>query len=134
MTVQVRDAMTGLVVSIGPNHTLRQAAQAMSARRVGAAVILDGDASGPSILTERDILDALAAGCDPDRETVGNHLTQDAVVASPDWSLGDAGRAMVQGSFRHLVVVEGGEVVGVLSVRDVLRTWAGNALVGAAPA
>ncbi|HVV29759.1 MAG TPA: CBS domain-containing protein [Mycobacteriales bacterium] len=118
----VRDAMTGLVVTVGPTHTLREAAKAMSARRVGAAVLLDGDGHGPGILTERDILDALAEGADPDTETVEGHLTTDAVIADPDWSLRDAATAMVKGGFRHLVVVEAGEVVGVLSVRDVLRT------------
>jgi CBS domain-containing protein len=131
MTLLVKDAMSDLVVTVGPAHTLRQAAQAMSARRVGAAVILDGEGSGPGILTERDILDAIAAGSDPDVETVGGHVTQDAVVCAPDWSLENAGRVMVQGGFRHLVVVEGAQVVGVLSVRDLLRTSVGMTLIGA---
>jgi CBS domain-containing protein len=95
----------------------------MSARRVGAAVILDADGSGPGILTERDLLDALAAGHDPDLETVAAHLTRDAVVVDPDWSLDEAAAAMLRGGFRHLVVTEKGETVGVLSVRDVLRHW-----------
>lgn len=131
-SLQVKDAMSGLVVTVGPTHTLRQAAAAMSARRVGAAVILDGDGTGPGILTERDVLDAIAAGHDPDTETVEGHATPDAVLVSPDWSLDSAGRTMVQGGFRHLVVVEGADVVGVLSVRDVLRAWAEGTLVGVA--
>jgi CBS domain-containing protein len=128
--LQVKDAMSGLVVTVGPTHTLRQAAKAMSARRVGAAVILDGDGSGPGILTERDLLDAIAGGSDPDTELVGAHVTTDAVVAGPEWSIDEAGRAMVRGQFRHLIVVDGGEVVGVLSVRDVLTAWTGMSLVG----
>ena len=129
-SLQVKDAMSGLVVTVGPTHTLRQAAKAMSARRVGAAVILDGDGSGPGILTERDLLDAIASGSDPDTDIVGAHVTTDAVVAGPEWSIDDAGRAMVRGQFRHLIVVDGGEVVGVLSVRDVLTAWTGMSLVG----
>ncbi|CAM5325881.1 hypothetical protein STANM309S_02464 [Streptomyces tanashiensis] len=65
----VRDAMSTVVLTIGPAHTLRQAARLMSARRVGAAVVLDTDAGGLGILTERDILNSLARDQDPDRET-----------------------------------------------------------------
>jgi CBS domain-containing protein len=119
--MQVRDAMSGLVVTVGPTHTLRAAAKAMSARNVGAAIVLDDDGAGPGILTERDILDALAEGADPDIEIVGRHVTTDA-VADPGWSLADAATTMVRGNFRHLVVTEGGQVIGVLSVRDVLRS------------
>ena len=119
--MQVRDAMSELVVTVGPAHTLRDAAKVMSARHVGAAIVLDEDGGGPGILTERDILDALADGADPDVEQVGAHLTSDAVVADPGWSLEDAASTMVRGNFRHLVVTSGGQVSGVLSVRDVLR-------------
>jgi CBS domain-containing protein len=120
--MQVRDAMSALVVTVGPAHTLRDAARAMSARHVGAAVVLDEDGGGPGIFTERDILDALAEGADPDVEVVEHHLTSDAVVADPGWSLEDAATTMVRGNFRHLVVTEAGQVIGVLSVRDVLRS------------
>ncbi len=132
--MQVKDAMSTVVVTVGPAHTLRQAAKAMSGRRVGAAVILDGDSAGPGIFTERDLLDAIAQGCDPDAETVQSHLTAAAVVADPDWSLSEAGLAMVRGGFRHLVVVDGGEVTGVVSVRDVLRAWASERVGAAASA
>ena len=121
--MQVRNAMTPAVLTIGPSHTLRQAAKQMAARRVGAAVVLDPEADGPGILTERDILDAVAASLDPDVELCADHLTPDAVVATPDWPLTDAAAAMLAGGFRHLVVSDGGEVVGVLSVRDLLRAW-----------
>lgn len=119
----VREAMSGLVVTVGPTHTLRDAARAMSARRVGAAVVLDSDGEGAGILTERDILDAIAAGYHVDDRRVEQHVTQNAVVATPDWSLDQAAKVMVQGGFRHLVVVEDDQTVGVLSVRDVLRSW-----------
>jgi CBS domain-containing protein len=121
--LQVRDAMSSVVLSVGPTHTLRQVAQAMSARKVGAAVVQDPDADGPGILTERDVLEAVAAGEDPDRELAAEHLTREAVVADPGWPLVKAAQAMLTGGFRHLVVMEGNEVVGVLSVRDLVRVW-----------
>ena len=120
----VRDAMTTTVVSVGPAHTLRQVARAMAARHVGAAVVHDPGADGPGILTERDLLEAIAGGQDPDVEPAADHLTREAVVAAPDWPLLQAAQAMLSGGFRHLVVCEADEVVGVLSVRDVLRAWA----------
>ena len=119
----VRDAMTPTVLTIGPTHTLRQAATLMVARKVGAAVVLDPDSEGPGILTERDVLGALAAGQDPDSEVAADHLTPEAVVATPDWPLHEAAAAMLHGGFRHLVVCDGDDVVGVLSVRDLLRVW-----------
>ena len=65
MPMLVRDAMSTVVLTIGPAHTLRQAAALMSARRVGAAVVLDPDTSGLGILTERDILNSVGAGPGP---------------------------------------------------------------------
>jgi len=121
--VNVRDAMSATVLTIGPAHTLRQAAKLMAERKVGAAVVLDPESEGPGILTERDVLEAVAAGQDPDVEVCGDHLTPDAVTALPDWDLGTAASAMVNGGFRHLVVCEGSEVIGVISVRDVVRVW-----------
>jgi CBS domain-containing protein len=121
--MQVRDGMSNMVLVVGPGHTLRAAARLMSQRRVGAAVVLDPDAAGPGILTERDILDSVGAGQDLDSELVAAHLTSDVVFAAPDWSLEEAAVAMVRGSFRHLIVCEGGAIVGILSVRDVVRCW-----------
>lgn len=121
--MQVKDGMSSVVLSVGPTHTLREAAKQMASRRVGAAVVMDPEDEGPSIITERDILDSLGAGQDPDSEQVCKHLTSDVVYAAPDWSLEEAAAQMVRGSFRHLIVMEGGEVVGILSVRDVVRCW-----------
>ena len=131
--MRVLDAMTPSVLVIGPAHTLRQAAKQMVARRVGAAVVLDPDADGPGILTERDVLDAVAHDQDLDVEVAADHLTPDAVVATPDWPLEQAAAAMLAGDFRHLVVTDEDDVVGVISVRDLLRVWsAGRDLAPAA--
>jgi len=121
--VKVRDGMSHLVLTIGPAHTLRQAARMMSARRIGAAVVTDHESAGIGILTERDILDSIAAGQDPDAELVGKHRTENLVYASPDWTLEDAAAAMMRGGFRHLVVIEGQDVAGLLSMRDIVRCW-----------
>ena len=119
----VRDVMTPAVLTVGPAHTIRQVAQAMASRHVGAAVVLDPDSEGPGILTERDVLEAVASGQDLDAELAGDHLTPDAVSGEPDWDLEKAAAAMVAGGFRHLVICDGVEVVGVLSVRDIVRSW-----------
>ena len=124
--MEVREAMSPMVLTIGPTHTLRQAAKLMAERKVGAAVVLDPDADGPGILTERDVLEAVAQGQDPDAEVCGDHLTPDAVTAMPEWDLGKAASAMVAGGFRHLVVCEGSDVVGILSVRDIVRVLSSN--------
>jgi CBS domain-containing protein len=121
--VLVRDVMTSAVLTVGPAHTVRQVAQAMAARKVGAAVVLDPDSEGPGILTERDVLEAVAGGQDLDTELAADHLTPDAVVGLPDWDLDQAAAAMVEGGFRHLVICDADEVIGVLSVRDIVRTW-----------
>jgi CBS domain-containing protein len=121
--MQVGEGMSPTVLTVGPDHTLRAVARLMTRRQVGAAVVLDPEGQGPGIITERDILASLAAEQDPDRELVAEHLTKDAVYASPDWSLEEAAAAMVRGGFRHLIVVERGETVGILSVRDVVRCW-----------
>jgi CBS domain-containing protein len=130
--MNVRDGMTKVVLSVGPAHTLREAARRMSARRVGAAVVVDPEHPGIGILTERDILDSIGAGQDPDSEMVANHRTSDVVFASPDWSLEQAATAMSAGNFRHLIVLEEGDVTGLLSMRDIVRCWAGAGITASA--
>src|SRR5450631_2185348 len=132
--MQVREGMTPTVLTVGPGHTLRAVARLMSDRGVGAAVVIDPDGHGPGIITERDILQSLAQGQDPDSEPVAGHLTRDVVFAAPDWSLEEAAAAMVQGGFRHLIVLERGETAGILSVRDVVRCWTEDGAICPVPA
>ena len=127
--MQVRDGMTTVVLTVGPHHTLREAAHLMADRSVGAAVVIDPESPGPGIITERDVLDAVGAGQDVDGERVGEHLTSQIVFAAPDWSLEEAAVAMVKGGFRHLVVTENGEVAGLLSMRDIVRCWTGDGAI-----
>jgi len=121
--MQVRDAMNKAVLVVGPTHTLRQVAALMTQRRVGSAVVLDPDGEGVGIMTERDMLNAIGRGLDPDVERAESHLTWDVVYANPHWTLEEAATAMVRGGFRHLVVLDDGDVLGVISVRDILRVW-----------
>jgi CBS domain-containing protein len=121
--MQVREGMSTEILTIGPGHTLRQAAEQMRRRGIGSAVVVDPEAPGPGILTERDILHSVGAGQDVDAERVAEHLTADLVFAAPDWSLEQAASTMSRGGFRHLVVIDEGEIVGMLSVRDIVRCW-----------
>jgi CBS domain-containing protein len=132
--MQVCEGMSPLVLSVGPGHTLRAAAGLMSERKVGAAVVMDPDGNGPGIITERDILVSIGAGQDPDLESVAEHLTSDVVFAAPDWSLEEAAAAMVRGGFRHLIVLDQGDMVGILSVRDVVRCWTDDGAICPVPA
>ncbi|MGZ4590832.1 MAG: CBS domain-containing protein [Actinomycetes bacterium] len=132
--MQVREAMSTTVLTIGPGHTLREASRQMAIRHVGAAVVHDPDGEGIGILTERDVLQAIGAGQDPDGERVSDHLTGELVFAAPSWTLDQAAEAMTRGGFRHLVVLDEGEVAGIVSVRDIVRCWSKerstNELVG----
>ena len=131
--MQVRAGMSEVVLTINPGHSLREAARAMADRGVGAAVVIDLEQPGPGIVTERDILQSIARGQDPDRERVAEHLSADLTFASPDWSLERAAEAMVRGGFRHLVVVDGGQMTGVLSMRDIVRCWVSDGATSELP-
>jgi signal-transduction protein with cAMP-binding, CBS, and nucleotidyltransferase domain len=131
--MQVSTGMSERVLTLNPGRSLRDAAVAMAERRVGAAVVLDPEQPGPGIVTERDLLQSIAAGEDPDQETVSNHLSSDLVFAAPDWSLERAADAMVRGGFRHLVVVDGGNMVGILSMRDIVRVWVSDGATSELP-
>ncbi len=121
--MQVRSGMSSSVVTVAPGATLHDAASSMAERKVGAAVVMDPEQPGPGIITERDLLNSIAQGQDPARELVQDHLSADITFAAPDWSLERAAEAMVRGGFRHLVVVDGSQLVGVLSMRDIVRCW-----------
>jgi CBS domain-containing protein len=121
--MQVSEGMSTVVLTVGPGHTLRDAARAMAERKVGAAIVMDPEQPGPGIVTERDILDSIGSGQSPDTELVADHLSSNLTFAEPSWSLERAAEAMVRGGFRHLVVVDGGDTIGVLSMRDIVRCW-----------
>lgn len=121
--MEVREGMSGVVLTVGPGHTLRNAAERMTEKGVGAAVVLDEETPGPRIVSERDILNSLGRGEDPDAERVGDHMSDSVIAAAPDWSLERAAVEMARRHIRHLVVVDHGELVGILSMRDIVRVW-----------
>jgi CBS domain-containing protein len=123
-TTLVDVAMIRDVLTVGPSHTLRQVAASMASRKVGAAVVSDTDGAGIGIITERDILTSVGVGEDPDVEVTADHRTTSVVFATPTWTVTQAADAMLRGGFRHLIVIEGHDVVGMLSVRDIVRVWA----------
>jgi CBS domain-containing protein len=131
--MQVSTGMSARVLTVNPGLSLRGVAKAMAQRRVGAAVVIDPEQPGPGIITERDILDSVGAGQDPDNEQVCEHLSSDLTFAAPDWSLERAAEAMVRGGFRHLVVVDGGTMVGILSMRDIVRVWVSDGATSELP-
>jgi CBS domain-containing protein len=131
--MQVRAGMSSMVVTVSPGLTLHAAARSMDEHKVGAAVVIDPEQPGPGIVTERDVLQSVAKGQDPNTELVRDHLSPEITFASPEWSLEHAAEAMVRGGFRHLVVVDGGEMVGVLSMRDIVRCWVQDGATSSLP-
>jgi CBS domain-containing protein len=121
--MQVKDGMSEVVLTIGPTHTLREAAAMMAEKEIGAALVSDDEHPVACILTERDILNSIGNGQDPDSERVGDHMNQSVLAASPGWSLELAATEMSKRGIRHLVVYDGSDLVGVLSMRDIMRVW-----------
>jgi CBS domain-containing protein len=119
----VREGMSDVVLTVGPTHTLREAAARMAAKGIGAALVSDDETPVPCIVTERDILLSLGAGEDPDVERVADHMSDGVIAAEPDWSLERAAAEMSKRGIRHLAVYDGGKLVGVLSMRDIVRVW-----------
>jgi signal-transduction protein with cAMP-binding, CBS, and nucleotidyltransferase domain len=121
--MQVSEGMSEVVLAVGPSHTLRDAARRMTEKRTGAALVTDEESPAPRIITERDILNSVGSGEDPDTELVRDHMSDSVIAAAPDWSLERAAAEMSRRGIRHLVVYEGAELVGVLSMRDIVRVW-----------
>ncbi len=121
--MEVREGMSSVVLAVGPGHTLRQTATKMTEKGTGAALVFDEESPAPRIITERDILNAIGRGQDPDSEKVADHMSESVISAAPGWSLERAAEEMVGRGIRHLVIVDRGELVGVLSMRDIVRCW-----------
>lgn len=118
----VRDAMSKIVLTVRPDHTVAEAARLMISRHVGAAVVLDDELPGPGIITERDVMRCVGDGRDPTTTPVRQAMTFEARTATAAWDLDTAAEEMVRNNFRHLVVVDDrGDLAGVVSMRDVVR-------------
>ncbi|HEY7255362.1 MAG TPA: CBS domain-containing protein [Solirubrobacterales bacterium] len=126
--------MSEVVLTVGPTHTLREAAAMMVEKGTGAALVLDEEIPGSSIITERDILKSIGAGEDPDSERVSAHMADAVITAAPAWSLERAAAEMSRRGIRHLVVVDEGNLVGMLSIRDIVRVWTSEGATSEVPA
>jgi len=121
--MHVREGMSEVILSVGTSHTLRDAARMMTEKKTGAALVIDDESPAPRIITERDVLLSVGSGQDPDTELVRDHMSDSVIAAAPDWSLERAAAEMSRRSIRHLVVYDGPDLVGVLSMRDIVRVW-----------
>jgi CBS domain-containing protein len=115
----VSEHMTRSLLTISADATLGDAAASMAERGVGAVVVLEGDAIA-AILTERDVMKAVAAGKDGS-VPVTDWMTSHPDTIEPDDTTDHAASLMIHGGFRHLPVVDGGRVVGMVSIRDLMK-------------
>jgi len=120
-----RDHMSSDLLTVAPDETLVQVAQRMVERDVGAVLVMEGE-SLAGILTERDVLRAVAAGIQDDSR-VSDWMTRDPETMEPEDTTAHAAVLMIHGGFRHLPLVEDEEVVGMLSIRDLMRVVLDNA-------
>ena len=118
---QLRDIMTTEVLTTSAKRSVAEVTAMMVKARVGSAVVLQGSWLA-GILTERDVLRAAASGSDLTRSPVSQWMTRDPVTATPDTTVGEAAEVMLTNGFRHLPVVEGRSLKGVVSIRDVLAS------------
>jgi CBS domain-containing protein len=120
-----RNHMSRDLLTVAPADRLGEVAQRMVDRDVGAVLVMEGAALA-GILTERDIMRAVAAGIEDDT-VVSDHMTRDPETMSPDDTTEHAAVLMIHGGFRHMPLVEGDDVVGMLSIRDLMRVVLDNA-------
>jgi CBS domain-containing protein len=120
MAVTLRDFMTSDdVLTIPADTTLGQAARLMRGRNVGAAVVVEEERI-VGIFTERDLLRAIADSRHPDQGQVQSYMTPDPLTLPSDHSPSEAARIMSERKFRHIPVVDGGRLVGIVSIRDLV--------------
>ena len=128
--MEIRNLVGGETVACGRDVTLADASALMIAEDVGSVAIVDG-ATLLGILTERDIVRAVAAEANLDTATTRQWMTADPDVCDPDLSIEDAARWMLSAGYRHLPVTEGNRLLGVVSIKDVLWALDGASGLGA---
>ncbi|HSI31145.1 MAG TPA: CBS domain-containing protein [Miltoncostaeaceae bacterium] len=126
----VGEVMADVKVRMGPQDDLRALAVALSAARTGLGIV---DIEGGGVITERDVLRAIAEGTDLDAAQVADWMTPDPVAVERATPLDDACELMIARGVRHLLVRDGAELVGVLNMRDVVGVLSGAAELGAVP-
>ncbi|HVF03819.1 MAG TPA: CBS domain-containing protein [Frankiaceae bacterium] len=121
--MRVADIMTNASVTESPSDSLRSAADTMWRQQTGSLLVMDGD-DLVGIITERDVMKAVAQGRDVDATPVSDVMTKDVLTITPDTSAHEAARHMASRWIRHLPVLEGSRVVGVVSQRDLVGVFA----------
>lgn len=121
--MHVADVMTKASVTDSPTDSLKAAASLMWAQQTGSLLVMDGDQL-EGIITERDVMKAVARGVDPERTTVREIMSRDVVTVAPDTLLYEAARLMASRWIRHLPVTDNGTVVGMVSQRDLVGVFA----------
>jgi CBS domain-containing protein len=119
--IQLRDIMTTEVLTTSTERSVAEVTSMMVKARVGSAAVMQGSWLA-GILTERDVLRAAASGSDLTKSPVAEWMTRNPITATPDTTIGEAAEVMLANGFRHLPVVEGRELQGVVSIRDVLAS------------
>lgn len=118
--MSLSDVMAIKVVTVPKDTSTTEVAKKMVAAKVGSALVVEGPKL-LGIVTERDILRVVADGNDPGVVPVERCMTASPVCAEPDWEIDDAARLMVKRGIRHLPVTQDGKVVGMVSIRDLVR-------------
>lgn len=119
--IQLRDIMTAEVLTTSAERPVAEVTSMMVKIRVGSAVVMQGSWLA-GILTERDVLRAAASGSDLTKSPVSEWMTSNPITATPDTTIEEAAEVMLINGFRHLPVVEGRELKGMVSIRDVLAS------------
>jgi len=110
------------VLTIQPHHTLQHAGELLGRRRVGAVVVADAGGRVLGILSERDIVRAIGAqGGEALADPVSKHMTANPITVGEEADIDELMRAMTDGRFRHLPIVESGRLVGIVSIGDVVK-------------
>ena len=117
----LRDVAVGHLVTVDCKVSLRRASKVMTDRGVGCAVVIEKERVA-GIITERDILHAVAHEQNVDDTTVESVMTRDVVSGAPGWDITKAVKTMTEGGFRHLLVMEMDDPVGIVSLRDLMDT------------
>jgi len=118
---KLKDIMTTEVFTTGPDASVTEVAEAMVRGRFGSAIVIHGSWVD-GIFTERDVLRAAASGKDLNTLTIGEWMTKDPMTVGPDMESEEALQLMAANGFRHLPVVDGKDVLGIVSLRDVMST------------
>lgn len=119
----LRDVAVRHLLTIDPKSSLRRAAQVMSERSVGCAVAIDNEKVA-GIITERDLLHAIAREQNLDDTAVADVMTREVVSGESGWDLLKAVKTMIDGGFRHLLVMDMDEPIGIVSLRDLMDIMA----------